>query len=46
MLARQWVIDRLEAAEQGPGQGPERWECGLRATTDHLRQLLDERFGA
>ena len=46
VLARQWVIDRLDAAEQLRDQAAERWERDLRATTDHLRQLLDERPGA
>jgi len=46
VLARQWVIDQLDAAEQARDQAGERWERDLRATTDHLRQLLDERPGA
>ncbi|MGH4019305.1 MAG: hypothetical protein ACRDT0_08730 [Pseudonocardiaceae bacterium] len=46
VLARQWVIDRLDAAEQVRDQAEERWERDVRATTDHLRQLLDERPGA
>ncbi|MGH3874976.1 MAG: hypothetical protein ACRDSR_26330 [Pseudonocardiaceae bacterium] len=45
MLARQWVIDQLDAAEQARDQAEERWERDLRAATDHLRQLLDERPG-
>jgi len=46
VLARQWVIDQLDAAEHTRNQAQERWERDLRATTDHLRQLLDERPGA
>jgi aryl-alcohol dehydrogenase-like predicted oxidoreductase len=45
-LARQWVITQLDAAEQVQDKAAERWERDLRATTDHLRQLLDERPGA
>ncbi|MGH4013996.1 MAG: hypothetical protein ACRDSL_08735 [Pseudonocardiaceae bacterium] len=46
VLARQWVIDQLDTVEQARDQVQERWERDLRATTDHLRQLLDERPGA
>ncbi|MGH3769230.1 MAG: hypothetical protein ACRDS0_21130 [Pseudonocardiaceae bacterium] len=46
VLARQWVIDQLDAAEHARDQAHERWERDLRTTTDHLRQLLDERPGA
>jgi aryl-alcohol dehydrogenase-like predicted oxidoreductase len=46
VLARQWVIDRLDEAEQDRDAAEERWERDLRATTEHLRQLLDERPGA
>jgi hypothetical protein len=46
VLARQWVIDQLDAAEKAWDQAKERWERDFRATTDHLRQLLDERPGA
>ncbi len=45
VLARQWVIDQLDAVERARDQAHERWERDLRATTDHLRQLLDERPG-
>lgn len=44
VLARNWIIEQLDRTEAGtrdPNQ--ERWERDLRATTDHLRQLLDER---
>jgi len=45
-LVRQWVIEHLDDSEQAIG-GPERrmaeWERHIRITTDHLRQLLDER---
>jgi hypothetical protein len=46
VLARQWVIDQLDAVQHARNQAQERWERDLRATTDHLRQLLDERPGA
>ncbi|MGH3940396.1 MAG: hypothetical protein ACRDTG_17525, partial [Pseudonocardiaceae bacterium] len=46
VLARQWVIDHLDSAEQARDHAGERWERDFRATTDHLRQLLDERPGA
>ena len=46
VLARQWVIDQLDAAEHARDRAQERWERDLRATTDHLRQLLDQRPGA
>jgi aryl-alcohol dehydrogenase-like predicted oxidoreductase len=46
VLARQWVIDRLDEADQERDASEERWERDLRATTEHLRQLLDERPGA
>lgn len=42
-LVRQWVIDHLDAAEQARDPEAEQWERDFRATTDHLRQLLDER---
>lgn len=41
-LVRQWVIDHLDAAERSRDPKVEKWERDLRATTDHLRQLLDE----
>jgi len=46
VLARQWVIDALDAAEQFRDRAEERWERDLRSTTEHLRRLLDERPGA
>jgi aryl-alcohol dehydrogenase-like predicted oxidoreductase len=47
VLARQWVIDQLDRAESGtPEPGEARWERDLRATTEHLRKLLDERPSA
>jgi len=46
VLARQWVIAQLDAAERQRDVAQERWERDLRATADHLRQLLDERPGA
>lgn len=46
-LVRQWIIAQLDATEHGfRDRGAERWERDLRATTEHLRQLLDERPGA
>jgi hypothetical protein len=46
VLVRQWVIDRLDEAAQAKDAAAERWERDLRATTEHLRRLLDERPGA
>ena len=46
VLARQWVIDQLDAATEARDQARERWERDIRATTEHLRRLLDERPGA
>jgi hypothetical protein len=46
VLARQWVIAQLDAAERQRDVAQEHWERDLRATADHLRQLLDERPGA
>jgi len=46
-LVRQWIIAQIDAAEHGVrDRGTERWERDLRATAEHLRQLLDERPGA
>lgn len=45
VLARQWVIDRLDSAEEVRDLAAEQWERDLRATTDRLRRLLDERPG-
>ncbi|HEX3733126.1 MAG TPA: hypothetical protein VHU91_09435 [Mycobacteriales bacterium] len=45
-LARQWVIEHLDAAESGRDRDTERWERDLRATAEHMRQLLDERPAA
>ena len=46
-LVRQWIIAQLDAAEHGTrDRGAERWEQHLRATTEHLRRLLDEHPGA
>lgn len=42
VLARNWVIEQLDQAEhEDPGH--QRWERDLRATTEHLRELLDQR---
>jgi hypothetical protein len=46
VLVRQWVIDQLDAAEQVRDHAEQEWERNLRATTEHLRRLLDERPGA
>ena len=47
VLARNWMIEQLDRAESGD-RDPEadRWERDVRATTEHLRELLDERPGA
>jgi hypothetical protein len=40
-------IAQLDDAEHGTrDSGAERWEREQRATTEHLRRLLDERPGA
>jgi len=41
-LARQWIIDHLDATDHLRDGRAEQWERDLRATTDHLRQLLDD----
>lgn len=47
VLARRWVIEQLDRAESGtPDPSEARWERDLRATTEHLRKLLDERPSA
>lgn len=46
VLARQWVVAHLDEAERRRDVAQERWEQDLRATTEHLRRLLDERPGA
>lgn len=47
VLARAWMIEQLDRAESGDRDpATDRWERDLRATTDHLRELLDERPGA
>lgn len=46
VLARTWVIDQLDSAQRARDEDRERWEREVRATTDHLRRLLDERPGA
>jgi predicted transcriptional regulator len=43
VLVRQWVIEHLEAAERARDANSQRWERDFRATTDHLRELLDQR---
>jgi hypothetical protein len=46
-LVRQWIIAQLDAGEHGVrDRGAERWELDVRATTERLRRLLDERPGA
>jgi hypothetical protein len=42
-LLRSWVLTQLDAASRARDRDDERWERDLRATTDHLRTLLDER---
>lgn len=47
VLARQWVTEQLDRAEaENRDADAERWERDVRATTKHLRELLDERPGA
>jgi aryl-alcohol dehydrogenase-like predicted oxidoreductase len=47
VLARNWVIEHFDEAEAGARDlREEQWERDLRATTEHLRELLDERPGA
>ncbi|QGK68339.1 hypothetical protein GIY23_01070 [Allosaccharopolyspora coralli] len=47
VLARGWMIEQLDRAEAGNRDpGTDRWERDLRATAEHLRELLDERPGA
>lgn len=47
VLARRWLTEQLDRAEAGSHDGAaERWERDVRATTEHLRELLDERPGA
>lgn len=47
VLARRWMIEQLDRAEAGDrDEEAERWEREIRATTEHLRELLDERPGA
>jgi hypothetical protein len=41
-LARQWIIDRLDATDHLRDERAEQRERDLRATTEHLRQLLDD----
>jgi len=52
-LARQWIVDQLDAANRFRDRGTERWERDVRDTTknlqdqaERLRHLLDERPGA
>lgn len=52
-LARQWIVEQLDAANRFRDRAAERWERDVRATTlnlqdqaEHLRHLLDERPGA
>ena len=44
-LIRTWVLAQLDAAK-GADDYTQRWEREVRATTEHLRKLLDERPGA
>ncbi len=45
VLARNWVIEHLDAADESRNRDEERWERDLRATSEHLRELLDQRPG-
>ena len=44
-LIRTWVLAQLDAAK-GSDDYAQRWERELRATTEQLQKLLDERPGA
>ncbi|MPY85144.1 MAG: hypothetical protein GEV00_17890 [Actinophytocola sp.] len=46
VLAREWVIARLDEAEHSRDDAHERWERDMRRATEQLRHLLDERPGA
>ncbi len=47
VLARAWMIEQLDRAEAGThNPDADRWERDLRAATEQLRHLLDERPGA
>lgn len=45
-LMRGWVLAQLDEATGASEPSADRWERDFRATTEHLRQLLDERPGA
>lgn len=45
-LLRAWAIENLDSAARRRDRDTERWERDMRATTEHLRALLDERPGA
>jgi hypothetical protein len=45
-LLRAWALEKLDSAARRQDRNTERWERDMRATTDHLRALLDERPGA
>lgn len=47
-LLRSWALEQLDAAGRGRerDRAAERWERDFRATSEHLRALLDERPGA
>lgn len=42
VLVRAWVLEQLDAAAAFRDRATERWARDLRATTEHLRALLDE----
>jgi aryl-alcohol dehydrogenase-like predicted oxidoreductase len=42
-LARNWIIEQLDRTQQRGDTDRDHWERDLRATTDRLRELLDER---
>jgi hypothetical protein len=46
VLARAWVIEHLDAEANARDADEDRWERDLRATTEHLRELLDHRPAA
>ena len=43
VLARHWLIEQLDRAQKDGDTHRDHWERDLRATTDRLRELLDDR---
>lgn len=42
VLVRAWVLEQLDGAAAFRDRASERWARDFRATTEHLRTLLDE----